>query len=240
MRFELLISSAFASPKAILFIFVVMVRPVFRDAALQQKFDQDGFVHLPSFLSGDEVEALKAAYFELLPESGGALTADEADFKSKSEITYDFTFIDRNWEYKQKVFDRINAAFKAHYAPLLADFTPIIANFIFKGEEAGEVPLHQNWAFVDEYNYTSVSIWVPLIDSNRQNGTLEIAPGSHKRFGRWRGPMVPWELDKIKTDIIHDFLVPMEAKAGDAVAEQSSLNGELRATAIDQAMTSEL
>ncbi len=32
----------------------------------------------------------------------------------------------------------------------------------------------------------------------------------------------------------------MISKAGDAVAEQSSLDGELRATAIDQAMTSEL
>lgn len=200
-----------------------MVRPVFQDQKLQEQFDKDGFVHLPAFLSAEGVAELKAAYYELLPESGGALTAEEADFKSKSEITYDFTFIDRNWEYKQKVFDRITAAFEAHYTSILDDFTPIIANFIFKAEDAGEVPLHQNWAFVDEYKYTSVSIWVPLVDSNRQNGTLEIAPGSHKRFGRFRGPMVPWELDQIKEDVIRDFLIPMDAKAGDAVILDDSV-----------------
>lgn len=200
-----------------------MVQPVFRDAALQAQFDRDGYVHLHQFLSAGEVEALKAAYFELKPESGGAMSGDETDFKNTNEITYDFTFIDRNWEYKQKVFDRIQAAFEAHYEPILADYTPIIANFIHKGEDGGEVPLHQNWAFTDEMKYTSVSIWVPLVDSTRENGTLEITPGSHKRFGRFRGPMVPWELDKIKEDIIRDFMVPMDAKAGDAVILDDSV-----------------
>lgn len=200
-----------------------MAQPVFRDLETQRQFDVDGYVHLKGFLRPDEVEALKATYFELLPESGGAMTGDETDFKSKSEITYDFTFIDRNWEYKQKVFDRIYAAFEAHFEPILADYTPIIANFIRKEEDGGEVPLHQNWAFVDEIRYTSVSIWVPLVDSNRDNGTLEITPGSHKRFGRFRGPMVPWELDHIKEDIIRDFMVPMNATAGDAVILDDSV-----------------
>jgi ectoine hydroxylase-related dioxygenase (phytanoyl-CoA dioxygenase family) len=200
-----------------------MAAPVFRDPSLQQQFDAEGYIMIKGFLSQEEVAALKQAYFDLLPESGGALTADESDFKSKSAITYDFTFIDRNWEYKQKVFDVISAAFVQHYDPLLADYTPIIANFIRKEEDGGEVPLHQNWAFVDEIKYTSVSIWVPLVPSNRMNGTLEIAPGSHKRFGQFRGPMVPWELEHIKQDIIEEFLVPMDAEAGDAVILDDSV-----------------
>lgn len=200
-----------------------MAAPVFRNPDTQRQFDADGFVRIPGFLSSQEVEDLKAAFFELLPESGGALTSDESDFKSKSEITYDFTFIDRNWEYKQRVFDVITAAFEQHYEPILADYTPIIANFIRKEHDGGEVPLHQNWAFVDEVTHTSVSIWVPLVDSSRANGTLEIAPGSHKRFGQYRGPLVPWECEHIKEDIIRDYLVPMYAKAGDAVILDDSV-----------------
>lgn len=200
-----------------------MAAPVFRNPELQRQFDVDGYVLLRQFLGKEEVEALKRAYFDLLPESGGAMTGEEADFKSSSEITYDFTFIDRNWEYKQKVFDVISAAFAPHYTPLLADYTPIIANFIHKGEDGGEVPLHQNWAFVDETRYTSVSIWVPLVDSTRANGTLEIAPGSHKRFGQYRGPMVPWECEQIKEAILRDYLVPMEAEAGDCVVLDDSV-----------------
>ncbi|HEX2899972.1 MAG TPA: phytanoyl-CoA dioxygenase family protein [Bacteroidia bacterium] len=200
-----------------------MAEPVFRDPNLQQRFDADGYVLLKQFLDKDKVERLKQAYFDLLPESGGAMTGDETDFKSQSEITYDFTFIDRNWEYKQKVFDVIQAAFEQHYEPVLADYTPIIANFIRKGEDGGEVPLHQNWAFADEIKYSTVSIWVPLVDSTRANGTLEITPGSHKRFGQFRGPMVPWECEKIKDEIIRDYMVPMEAEAGDCVILDDSV-----------------
>ncbi len=200
-----------------------MAEPVFRNPELQQQFDADGYIFLKHFLSKNEVEQLKQAYFDLLPESGGAMSGDETDFKSESEITYDFTFIDRNSAYKQKVFDVIHAAFAQHYEPILADYTPIIANFIRKGEDGGEVPLHQNWAFADEIKYSTVSIWVPLVDSSRINGTLEITPGSHKRFGQFRGPMVPWECEKIKEEIIRDYMVPMDAEAGDCVILDDSV-----------------
>ncbi|HHG85355.1 MAG TPA: hypothetical protein ENJ82_11470, partial [Bacteroidetes bacterium] len=100
---------------------------------------------------------------------------------------------------------------------------PIIANFIRKEENDGEVPLHQNWAFVDERRFTSVSIWVPLMDSNVANGTLEMVDGSHKRFGELRGPLIPWELDKVGRDIIADFMTPMNVNAGDAVVLDDSL-----------------
>jgi len=87
----------------------------------------------------------------------------------------------------------------------------------------GEVPLHQNWAFVDEHKCSSVSIWCPLVDSNEENGTLQLVPGSHKRFGEIRGPMIPWELENIKNEIINDFLVPMNTKAGNAVLLDDSI-----------------
>lgn len=148
------------------------MHPVFKDPALQATFDQLGYAPIPGFLSREEVESLKKAYFDTLPERGGSMLSEETDFQSDSAITYDFTFIDRNHAYKQKVFDIIDGAFKKHYEKYLANYTPIIANFIRKEQNAGEVPMHQNWAFVDERKYTSVSIWVPLIDSNEANGTL--------------------------------------------------------------------
>ncbi|MDB5282614.1 MAG: hypothetical protein JWO06_1689 [Bacteroidota bacterium] len=198
------------------------MRKVFNDSALQKQFDKDGYVRVP-FMSPERVEKLKKAFFDTLPKSGGTIMPADVSTVDVPEITYDFTFIDKNPEYKQLVFDIITKEFAPEVEKYLAGFKPIIANFIRKKSEGGEVPLHQNWAFVEERKYTSVSIWCPLVDSTVANGTLQVVPGSHKRFGEFRGPMVPWELDEIKKDIIDKFLVPLETKAGDAIILDDSI-----------------
>ncbi len=190
------------------------MRRVFNDNNLEEKFQKDGYVII-DFLSENEVEDLRKNYFETISNSGGLITEQEA--KIDNQITYDFTFIDKNIEYKKLVFDLITSKFAKQVKNYLADYRPIIANFIRKKTAAGEVPLHQNWAFVDERKCTSVSIWCPLVDSNEKNGTLQVVPGSQKRFGEIRGPMIHWELENIKNDIIGKHLVPMNIKAGQAV-----------------------
>lgn len=196
------------------------MRPVFIDKNLEVQFQKDGYLKIP-FLKSEEVASLKQAYFDSLAESGGLITAED---KNLSEmITYDFTFIDKNIEYKRKVFDIITNVFEKHYHQYLKGYKPIIANFIRKKTETGEVPLHQNWAFVDERKCTSVSIWCPLVDGTIENGTLQVIPGTHKRCGEIRGPMIPWELKNIKEDIIKNDLIPLETKAGDAVILDDSI-----------------
>lgn len=198
-----------------------MLRKTFLDPELEAQFQKDGYVIIP-FISEEEVAELKQAFFDSLPMSGGNILAGETGV-DMDEITYDFTFIDKNPEFKKKVFNIIAEYFQPHADRILDRYRPIIANYIRKKATGGEVPLHQNWAFVDETQATSVSIWCPLVDSNEENGTLQLVPGSHKRYGRYRGPMVPWELEGIKHDIIENYLVPANIKAGQAVVLDDSI-----------------
>jgi ectoine hydroxylase-related dioxygenase (phytanoyl-CoA dioxygenase family) len=200
----------------------ILSRPVLQDDKLEQEFQEMGYVTVP-FLSKEEVAYLTDEYFSTRKNSKGSLLANEADFDTDSEITYDFTFIDRNSDYKREVFEIISKAFDKLANGYLNNYKPIIANYIFKKQNGGEVPLHQNWAFVDERNYTSVSIWCPLVDSFRENGTLEMVDRSHKRFGEIRGPMIPWEVEGIKEHIIENHLTPMNIKAGEAVILDDSI-----------------
>lgn len=198
------------------------MKPVFRDPELEKVFGEKGYVIVP-FLSPEEVEKLKKQFFDTIEESGGPRTSEHTDFDTKADISYDFTFIDKNVDYKKKVYDIITETFRARADAYLDDYTPIIANYIRKQEGGGEVPMHQNWAFVDEMNYTSVSIWVPLVDSNEENGTLQMVEGSHKKFGKLRGPMIPWELRGIKDEIVSGHLTPMNVKAGQGVILDDSI-----------------
>lgn len=198
------------------------MRSVFKDKSLQEQFNKDGYVKIP-FISSKEVEELKSLFFDTLPESGGQITSEETGIDGSPIITYDFTFIDKNPEYKRKVFKIITEYFESHMNRILDNYRPIIANYIRKKSDTGEVPLHENWAFADETSCTTVSIWCPLVDSTSENGTLQVVPGSHKRFGQHRGPMVPWELDGIKEEIITKHLIPLETKAGDCVILDDSI-----------------
>ena len=198
------------------------MRRVMKDDQLEARFQRDGYVEIP-FITPEEVAALKQQFYDTLPNSGGQITAGETGVEGAGFITYDFTFIDKNIEYKKEVFRIITEYFKPHVEKWLADYKPIIANYIRKKTDTGEVPLHQNWAFADERKVCTVSIWCPLVDSFVENGTLQVVPGSHKRFGEIRGPMIPWELDGIKNEIISDYLVPMNLKAGNAVVLDDSI-----------------
>lgn len=199
------------------------MRRTLKDDSLEKQFQEDGYVKVP-FLNSQEVEQLKQAYFDTLEKSQGHLGPEDEKFQSKEVITYDFTFIDKNISYKEEVFQIITRAFELHSDQYLDSYQPIIANFIRKKEDGGEVPLHQNWAFVDEKKCTSVSIWCPLVDSNQENGTLEVVPKSHKRFGEVRGPMIRSELLDINQQIIDsELMLPLETKAGEAVILDDSI-----------------
>jgi len=198
------------------------MRAVFKDKSIEKEFQSEGYVRLP-FLGAEQVKQLQETYFTLVKESMGNNMPGEFLGNPDYAITYDFTFIDKNIDYKRKTFAEIDKIFKPIYDQILDNYTPIIGNFIRKKQDNGEVPLHQNWSFIDEKKATSVSIWVPLVDSNVENGTLQVTPKSHKRFGQFRGPMVPWELEGIKNDIIKSHLVPLDTKAGDCVILDDSI-----------------
>lgn len=199
-----------------------MPNVVFKDETLEKEFNQKGYVKIP-FLNSEEIEHLKSMFFDTIAESGGPKTSGDVDFDTEGLITYDFTFIDKNTDYKRKVFKIITEAFEKKTDHYLNNYRPIIANYIRKQQDGGEVPMHQNWAFVDEEKYTSVSVWVPLVDSNEENGTLQMVDGSHKRFGKYRGPMVPWELRGLKHEITGKHLTPMNVKAGECVVLDDSI-----------------
>jgi hypothetical protein len=73
-----------------------MNRRVLRDDKLEREFQENGYVKLP-FISKKEVEELKQKFFDTLPNSGGQITADETGVEGGNDITYDFTFIDKNY-----------------------------------------------------------------------------------------------------------------------------------------------
>ena len=74
---------------------------------------------------------------------------------------------------------------------------------------------HQDSAIVNELNSETLSVWMPLQNTDKWNGTLSIVPGSHLLNNYQRGPTVPNSLlSKIKN--IDYLAIPINLKAGEA------------------------
>ena len=76
------------------------MRAVFKDKNLEKEFQSEGYIRLP-FLGAEQVKQLQETYFTLVKESMGNNMPGEFLGNPDYAITYDFTFIDKNIDYKR-------------------------------------------------------------------------------------------------------------------------------------------
>lgn len=178
---------------------------MFFDEKLQAEFDEKGYVAIP-FLTDAEVKELYNFY----------LTDNK--LAENYDPTYaEFSVLNAELENRRKIFNKINSIFLPRSEKILNNCRPLIANYVCKEPKKGLVPVHQNWAVVDETKYTSISIWCPLVDTSKENGTLAFVDGSHKKFRGIRGSYANSSFLPISEHIIKNYLTFMEMKAGHAI-----------------------
>lgn len=99
-----------------------------------------------------------------------------------------------------------------------------LSNFMIKTpSDEFTIDIHQDWTYVDESRYRSFNCWIPLADTNMENGGLVIAPGTHFRnIKTFRSPNIPLFFSD-NTDLIMDYLFPVPVKKGDAVFFDNSI-----------------
>ncbi len=181
------------------------MRNVFRNPDLQKQFDKTGYVVI-DLLSQDQAKELLALY--------DSIDGVKGTLNTNKNNTYELSFFEKDAESKRRKFDAIYSFYKPHLDKFLDNYKPIIINLFSKQHGIGEVPIHQNWTFVDERKFTSISVWCPLQDVSRENGTLEVVPGSHKVICDYRGPSIPWVFDNLNQLMKEKYMVPLELKVG--------------------------
>ncbi len=189
------------------------MRKIFFNDSLQKEFDKNGFVVI-DLLSPAKVPDLLALY-ELIDGVKGTVNTNRN--------TYELSFFEKDVELKKKKFNSVYKFFKPLLDDYLVSYSPIMINVFSKQHGIGEVPVHQNWTFVDEEKYTSVSVWCPLQDVSRKNGTLEVVPGSHKVTCGYRGPTIPWVFDNLNQLMKDKYMIPLELHVGQVAILDDSI-----------------
>lgn len=182
---------------------------IFKDEAHQQLFDKQGFLVLP-FLTQAEVQKLDAIFDELHPNLG------ENGFFSGSYSS--------DYAYKKKASDKIVEVFSRAYEATFVDYTPFGGAFLYKtpGDQSA-LAAHQDWTIVNEETDVALNCWVPLCDVTKENGALQILPGSHyPKHPVLRAPTLPFFFSG-NDDVVIAELETMEVKAGTAVILNQSV-----------------
>ncbi len=175
---------------------------IFKNEEWNSFFNEQGYV-VVDFLPAETVKALTAFY-----------NAHPNPFKAEFHTTHFAT----DKEYKKAAHDTIVELMAPFAKKVLPGHKPVFGNFMVK--EAGgnnAMPMHADWAYVDEPENTSVAIWVPLVDTIVENGCLGVIPYSQHISFKIRGPRIQQWQYPVNERLIKEMGKLLPLKAGQAV-----------------------
>ena len=183
-------------------------RRVFRNDAVQRTFQEDGFVVL-SVLGPDEVQALADLFRE---STGGTVQNTEYGMYIGLE--------EPDSPRKRALVRQVSAVLLPRLGEHFTDCKPHLGSFLVKapGEDGYTCP-HQDWTFVDTPEYSSMTVWIALVDTSEENGAFGFVRGSHSFFDKPVGsPSPDFETcTQGHEAILYEYLELVPLKAGQAV-----------------------
>lgn len=174
---------------------------ILKNDSLNEQLISNGYIVLP-MLDAEQVDFFKLLYKKWHP-------VDPVEFYK--------SYFNPNTEYKVEVEKYIMQHFTEKLEQYFVDYIPFGAMFVVKPTgNKGHIPPHQDWSFVDETKHWSLNTWCPLVDTQTENGTIQVLPGSHFFMESIRGSGTPELYDHLY-DSIRPHLVNISLKAGEAI-----------------------
>lgn len=129
-------------------------------------------------------------------------------------VNFHCTFLDQNKNYKSQLWQVLSNFIKPFIEETFNDYKIIQANLFNKAPGKGYISPHQNLTTVDEEEYTSISIWMPLQDTNMENGTLYFLPKSHRCFEQYRNSNIYWPPLHVSNQLEDYNMISINLKVG--------------------------
>lgn len=178
-----------------------MKESIFKDQSLQDEFDRAGFVKFRLF-SPETITELRGLLAQYIQE-------DPVSFFSSSYLD--------EFQVKKEVSDSVVACIQNEVDAVFTNIRLLGAAFLIKGKgEHSEMPMHQDWTIVDENQFYAANMWIPLVSTTEENGTLELLEGSHMWDKALRAPTLPMAFQGHE-DIIKPCLTVVHAEPGEVV-----------------------
>lgn len=124
-----------------------------------------------------------------------------------------------SYEENMAIGHQIADIFLPHLERILPGYMTLAATFIVKGAEPENTHfcLHQDATVVDEQTHTTLGLWVPVVDTARDNGGLCVLPGSNRgnpfTIRSAHSPSLEIEID----EEVEPYVEYLDIKAGQGI-----------------------
>lgn len=201
------------------------MKSYFKDSALQQQFDREGFVIIDRVLDEKQISELTTLFKSIEP----------------SELNRMYCNIyDRSVEENEKIDAILVNTFSEKFDQIFHGCRMVNGVFLAKGNGPQTASImHQDWNSVDETYFESLAMWTPLEDVDATNGCIYVIKGSHRIFKSVRSLTLPTLYLDFDAEL-EPYLTPVPMKAGQTLIYAHNLfhgskpkyNGGVRAAIV--------
>jgi ectoine hydroxylase-related dioxygenase (phytanoyl-CoA dioxygenase family) len=149
-------------------------------------YHENGFLWLPQLSTPEELTVLRAAYDRIFEQRAGREEGNQFDLAGTDEEGKEAALpqILNPEKYAPELWDTQARANALQVVRQLMgeDMQAQGSHAIFKPARHGAAtPWHQDEAYWSpDFQYRSMSVWMPLQDVDAENGCMQFIPGSHK------------------------------------------------------------
>jgi hypothetical protein len=174
---------------------------ILADQSLDYTLREDGYVIIP-LLSETTTNTLLQFYFRQHPQQVTGMYA---------------TAHDENLELRKTVSEQIKLMALPYIQAAIPGVEVLGGSFIAKGNDPqATLPPHQDWNIVDEQQFRSFNLWIPLVDTNAENGGIMVLPKSHLFGMYYRGPHISSAYEMVGEELLQNMKL-LEIPAGHAL-----------------------
>ncbi|MFN8263210.1 MAG: phytanoyl-CoA dioxygenase family protein [Chitinophagales bacterium] len=182
------------------------IRHLFKDKQLQDNYLQNGYVIFP-LLSEFEISQLNEIYEGL------------SAFNNTNCLAINTVLSDKqNVETSNAIVNVVSNSLIKYFL----NFDLLGGVFSVKEKSHPELPFHQDTTIIDTEEDIAYTIWIPLVDVNRENGALFIIPKSHLFFNNYISYTLPSRYIDRKL-LPNEYIDVVDMKAGDAIVFSNKL-----------------
>ncbi|MCU1432239.1 MAG: Protein involved in biosynthesis of mitomycin antibiotics/polyketide fumonisin [Actinotalea sp.] len=119
---------------------------------------------------------------------------------------------------RRAVHEAVRAVLEDPLRDVLPEYRSALCSLVAKPPQSadGEVPLHQDWSFVDDQQWRSYNVWCSLVDVDESNGCLQVVPGSHASARQPRAAGSAFFYEELEP-VLRRHLRSVPMRAGDAL-----------------------